>query len=71
LACVDFVVIFDESTPERLIGLIEPDVLAKGGDYNPDTIVGADIVRARGGQVVALSLLPGYSTTGILDRLND
>jgi len=71
LACVDFVVIFDEATPERLIGLIEPDVLAKGGDYNPDTIVGADIVRARGGQVVALSLLLGYSTTGILDRLND
>ena len=42
LACVDFVVIFDESTPERLIQMIEPDVLAKGGDYNPTTIVGMD-----------------------------
>jgi D-beta-D-heptose 7-phosphate kinase / D-beta-D-heptose 1-phosphate adenosyltransferase len=71
LACVDFVVVFNEPTPQELIELIEPDVLAKGGDYNAATIVGADFVRARGGQVVALPLLPGHSTTGILDRLND
>jgi D-beta-D-heptose 7-phosphate kinase/D-beta-D-heptose 1-phosphate adenosyltransferase len=68
LACVDVVVIFDEPTPVELIALLEPDVLAKGGDYMVDQVAGADIVKARGGQVVILPLVPGLSTTAILER---
>ncbi len=62
------VVIFDEPTPEVLIDLLEPDVLVKGGDYTVDQVAGADIVRARGGRVVTLPLVPGLSTTAILAR---
>ena len=68
LACVDLVVIFDEPTPEPLLELIAPDVLAKGGDYDPTTIVGGDIVRSRGGRVVAIPYVEGLSSTRILDR---
>jgi D-beta-D-heptose 7-phosphate kinase/D-beta-D-heptose 1-phosphate adenosyltransferase len=68
LACVDVVVIFDEPTPVELIALLEPDVLVKGGDYTVDQVAGADIVKARGGQVVTLPLVPGLSTTAILER---
>ncbi|WP_201750271.1 D-glycero-beta-D-manno-heptose 1-phosphate adenylyltransferase [Tautonia marina] len=66
LACVDGVVVFDDPTPERLIQAIEPDVLVKGGDYTVDGIVGAEIVRAKGGRVVTIPLVPGLSTTSIL-----
>ena len=69
LASVDAVTGFDEDTPENLIRAILPDVLVKGGDWTPDRIVGRDIVEARGGQVVSLPLLPGYSTTAIVNRL--
>lgn len=69
LSCVDFVVLFDDETPERLIHAVVPDVLVKGGDYDPQAIVGGDFVRTRGGQVVALPLLEGFSTTGILERV--
>jgi D-beta-D-heptose 7-phosphate kinase / D-beta-D-heptose 1-phosphate adenosyltransferase len=68
LACVDVVIVFDEETPVSLIDLLEPDVLVKGGDYTLDQIAGGDIVLRRGGQVVALPLVPGLSTTAILDR---
>ena len=68
LACVDVVVIFDEPTPEDLIRQLDPNVLAKGGDYTVDQIAGADFVRSRGGVVVALPLVPGLSTTAILER---
>jgi D-beta-D-heptose 7-phosphate kinase / D-beta-D-heptose 1-phosphate adenosyltransferase len=68
LACVDVVVVFDEPSPEWLIEQLEPDVLVKGGDYTLDQIAGADFVRRRGGQVVALPLVPGLSTTAILAR---
>jgi D-beta-D-heptose 7-phosphate kinase/D-beta-D-heptose 1-phosphate adenosyltransferase len=68
LACVDVVVVFDEETPVSLIELFEPDVLVKGGDYTVDQIAGADVVLRRGGQVAALPLVPGLSTTAILDR---
>jgi len=67
LACVDLVVLFDEPTPEELIRELEPDVLVKGGDYALDQIAGADFVRGRGGLVVTLPLVPGLSTTSILD----
>jgi D-beta-D-heptose 7-phosphate kinase / D-beta-D-heptose 1-phosphate adenosyltransferase len=68
LACVDIVVVFDESTPEALIRQIDPHVLVKGGDYTVDQIAGADFVQGRGGQVVALPLVPGLSSTAILER---
>jgi D-beta-D-heptose 7-phosphate kinase/D-beta-D-heptose 1-phosphate adenosyltransferase len=67
LACVDMIVLFDEPTPRALIEQLEPDVLVKGGDYTTDQIAGADFVQRRGGQVVTLPLIPGFSTTSILD----
>lgn len=59
--------IFDEDTPERLLSLIRPDVLAKGGDYRPERIAGA----AYAGRVEILPLLPGFSSTSIIDRLRE
>jgi rfaE bifunctional protein nucleotidyltransferase chain/domain len=69
LACVDAVVIFDEDTPHDLIAAIQPDVLVKGADWAEDAIVGRDIVEARGGKVVRVTLEQGYSTTAILERI--
>ena len=69
LECVDCVVLFDEDTPLELIELLRPDVLVKGGDYRPDTVVGADIVRARGGRVEIVSLVPNHSTSQLVERL--
>ena len=63
---VDAVVIFDEETPFKLIELLRPQVIVKGGDYQPDQVVGADLVRAAGGRVVVVPMLPGLSTTRIL-----
>lgn len=68
LACVDFVVVFEEDTPLRLIQEIAPDVLVKGGDYSVDSIVGAAEVLARGGSVEIIKLVEGRSTTGIVNR---
>jgi rfaE bifunctional protein nucleotidyltransferase chain/domain len=68
LRIVDAVVLFDEDTPYELIKSIEPDVLAKGGDYTPETIVGADIVTANGGEVVVIPLVEGYSTSSIFKK---
>jgi D-beta-D-heptose 7-phosphate kinase/D-beta-D-heptose 1-phosphate adenosyltransferase len=68
LGCVDAVVIFDEPTPEGLIRLLEPDVLVKGGDYAPDQIAGAEFILGRGGRVVTVPLVPGLSTTALLER---
>jgi len=67
LRFVDAVVVFDEDTPLDLIKLVQPDVLVKGGDYNEETIVGADVVKARGGEVVVIPLTEGYSTSSILN----
>lgn len=71
LAAVDYVVLFEEETPLELITAIAPDVLVKGGDYAPDAIVGADLVRARGGEVRVVPLLPGRSTSAIVRRLTE
>lgn len=70
LAAVDAVVLFEEDTPLRLIQRLLPDVLVKGGDYSRDTIVGAAEVEAAGGRVEVVPLVPGRSTTGILQRAN-
>jgi D-beta-D-heptose 7-phosphate kinase/D-beta-D-heptose 1-phosphate adenosyltransferase len=69
LACVDAAVIFDEGTPHELIAALQPDVLVKGADWAADAIVGRDIVEARGGKVVRVTIEPGYSTTKILDKI--
>ncbi|HSU17591.1 D-glycero-beta-D-manno-heptose 1-phosphate adenylyltransferase [Longimicrobium sp.] len=69
LESVGFVTLFDEDTPRELIATLLPDVLVKGGDYTRDTIVGADEVEAAGGRVETIPLVPGRSTTGILQRV--
>lgn len=69
LACVDRVVLFDEDTPLALITSLQPDVLVKGGDYQLSEIVGREVVEARGGQVLALPFVPGYSTTELLEHI--
>jgi rfaE bifunctional protein nucleotidyltransferase chain/domain len=69
LECVDYVVIFTESDPERLIATLQPDVLVKGGDWAIDKIVGREIVQSRGGAVKTIPLVPGMSTTALLQRI--
>ena len=69
LEMVDAVVLFEQDTPLELVRLLEPDVIVKGGDYSPDTVVGAREVRARGGDVVIIPLTPGQSTTSIIEKL--
>ncbi|MCL4502971.1 MAG: D-glycero-beta-D-manno-heptose 1-phosphate adenylyltransferase [Deltaproteobacteria bacterium] len=69
LACVDQVVLFPEDTPLELITALQPDVLVKGGDYQLHEIVGQEVVEARGGRVLALPFVPGYSTTELLERI--
>jgi len=66
---VDYVVLFSEETPRRLIEALEPDVLVKGGDYQADRIVGADVVRGRGGQVLVVPLREGLSTSSLIERI--
>jgi D-beta-D-heptose 7-phosphate kinase/D-beta-D-heptose 1-phosphate adenosyltransferase len=68
LAAVDCVVVFDEPTPAEAIAALRPDVLVKGGDYRPDEVVGADLVRARGGRVVIVPLLGGHSSSRIVEQ---
>ena len=69
LADVDAVVIFEQDTPLDLVRYLEPDVIVKGGDYRPETIVGAAEVLARGGRVVVIPLTPGQSTTSLIEKL--
>lgn len=69
LGCVDYVVIFDEDTPLELIRQVQPDVLVKGGDWPVEKIVGREVVQGRGGRVLSLDVLPGHSTTGIIERI--
>lgn len=69
LRSVDEVRIFDENTPENLIREIKPDVLVKGGDWRPDEIVGADFVLENGGEVFSLSLLEGFSSSRVVEKI--
>lgn len=69
LSFVSAVVLFDEDTPRELIQAIKPNILVKGSDYSQEEIAGADLVRAHGGQVVSLPLLPGYSTTSLIHKI--
>lgn len=68
LVFVSAVIIFEEDTPFNLIKLIQPDVLVKGKDYDGKEIVGSDIVRARGGEVLTIELTKGYSTTHTIEK---
>jgi D-beta-D-heptose 7-phosphate kinase/D-beta-D-heptose 1-phosphate adenosyltransferase len=70
LRCVDYVILFDEDTPERVIAAIVPDVLVKGRDW-AGNVVGSDIVEAAGGEVRLAALVAGRSTTGIIERVLD
>ena len=67
---VNNIVLFDEETPYKLIKQISPDILVKGGDYKPEEIVGYDIVKDNGGEVKILDFIEGYSTSGIIERIN-
>jgi len=69
LESVDVVVVFGEDTPLALVEALQPDVLAKGADYNVEDIVGADTVVQRGGRVVRVPLEPGFSTTDFLKKV--
>ena len=71
LACVDYVVAFEEETPFEIIEELVPDVLVKGGDWTPDRIVGRERVEREGGKVLSLPYAPGYSTSGIIERIVD
>lgn len=69
LRAVDAVVPFSQDTPLELIRRLRPEVLVKGGDYTPDTIVGADEVRASGGQVLIVPLVAGKATTALIQTI--
>ena len=69
LASVDWVVAFDEDTPDALYRELLPDLLVKGGDWRPEQVAGGDWVRSAGGEVLALDYLPGRSTSGLIARI--
>ena len=69
LACVDYVVIFDEPVPMELISSLKPHILVKGGDWTPETTVGREVVEGMGGKVVIIPQIQGVSTSAIIDRI--
>jgi D-glycero-beta-D-manno-heptose 1-phosphate adenylyltransferase len=69
LSFVDYVIFFDEDTPYELIKDIQPDILVKGADYKPADIIGYDIVSAKGGSIITIPFLEGYSTTAIEQKI--
>ncbi len=68
LSSVDEVIIYDELTPEETIKQLNPDILVKGNDWKEDEVIGADFVKANGGKVVSLPLVPGFSTSSIAEK---
>src|SRR5947209_7915481 len=68
LEAVDLVVVFEEDTPLNLVGRVKPTVLVKGGDYTRDTVVGHEIGEALGGEIILVNLVPGQSTTSMVER---
>jgi rfaE bifunctional protein nucleotidyltransferase chain/domain len=69
LEAVDAVAIFEQDTPLELVKALRPDVIVKGGDYTPDTVVGRREVESWGGRVVIVPLTPGQSTTSLIEKL--
>ncbi|MGB7687687.1 MAG: D-glycero-beta-D-manno-heptose-7-phosphate kinase [Pseudolabrys sp.] len=68
LEAVDLVAVFDEDTPEKLIGRVKPTVLIKGSDYAREEVVGREIVEALGGEIILIEIVPGHSTTSMVER---
>ncbi|MGB3074068.1 MAG: D-glycero-beta-D-manno-heptose 1-phosphate adenylyltransferase [Chitinophagales bacterium] len=66
---IDAVILFDEETPYELIKAIQPDILVKGGDYTPETVVGKDVVEKNGGRIELVKYLDGFSTTNIISKI--
>jgi len=69
LEAVDFVTLFSEPDPHRVISELQPDVLVKGGDWPIEKIIGRDVVESRGGKVVSVGYIEGASTTGIIEKI--
>ncbi|MDC1263076.1 D-glycero-beta-D-manno-heptose 1-phosphate adenylyltransferase [Planktomarina temperata] len=69
LSFVDYIIVFTEPTPEKIIEALSPDVIFKGGDYQEDNVVGANFVRKNGGKVILASFLEGYSTTNLIKKI--
>lgn len=69
LAFVDAVILFDETTPHKLIEWVQPDILVKGSDYKPEDIVGYDVVTAKGGSVKTIDFIEGYSSSLIIKKI--
>jgi len=71
LDCVDLVLIFDEENPLKVISNLLPDILVKGGDWAEEEIIGADVVKDRGGEVKRIPFVTGFSTTSIITKIVD
>ena len=71
LECVRFITWFDEDTPAEIIELVKPNVLVKGGDWQPESIVGKEFVESYGGLVLSLPFVSGYSTSSILQKISN
>lgn len=71
LEFVDAIVFFEEDTPYELIKFVQPDILVKGNDYKAEDIVGYDIVTAKGGKVITIELVEGFSTTNTIKKINN
>lgn len=69
LGFVDMVILFEEDTPYNLIDFVQPDILVKGSDYKAEDIVGYDIVKAKGGEIKTLDFIEGFSSTGIIKKI--
>ena len=69
LSCVDYIVIFNELTPYKLIKALKPNIIVKGGDWKKDEVIGKDIVESYGGKVVIAKYIKGYSTTNIIKSI--
>jgi len=71
LSFVDAIVLFSEETPLNLISNLNPDILAKGGDYKINTIVGHEIIRKNGGEVILVPFVEGFSSSNIIDKIKN
>lgn len=69
LACVDYVTIFAEPTAEAVLAALKPQIYAKGGDYSPDSLPEAPVVRAYGGEIRIVPFVPGRSTSGLIAHI--
>ena len=68
LEAVDLVAVFDDDTPEKLIARVQPTVLVKGADYTREQVVGRELVEAIGGEIILIDIIPGHSTTSMVER---